>query len=81
MRRQPESRSCRTMNHLRFSGRTAAEQREAASQLSALMSEGRLPALVGAEFSLPHAAAAHRLQEDNTLHGAGTLSGKIVLTP
>lgn len=60
---------------------SAAEQREAASQLSALMSEGRLQALVGAEFSLPHAAAAHRLQEDNTLHGAGTLSGKIVLTP
>jgi hypothetical protein len=26
-------------------------------------------------------AAAHRLQEENTLHNAGTLSGKIVLTP
>jgi hypothetical protein len=27
------------------------------------------------------AAAAHRLQEENTLNKAGSLSGKIVLTP
>ncbi len=30
---------------------------------------------------LSEAAAAHRLQEDNTLRGAGTLTGKIVLKP
>jgi len=60
---------------------SAAEQRQAASQLSELMSEGRLQAVIGAEFALADAAAAHQLQEENTLQGAGTLSGKIVLTP
>ena len=30
---------------------------------------------------LAEAAAAHKLQEDNTLHKAGTLAGKIVLKP
>jgi hypothetical protein len=32
-------------------------------------------------MALSEAAAAHRLQEGNTLHGEGTLSGKIVLVP
>ena len=35
----------------------------------------------GARAALADAAAAHQLQEENTLQGAGTLSGKIVLTP
>ena len=30
---------------------------------------------------LSDAAAAHKLQEENTLHKAGTLAGKIVLKP
>ena len=34
-----------------------------------------------ARFPLAQAAEAHRLQEANTLHKAGTLCGKIVLTP
>jgi NADPH2:quinone reductase len=32
-------------------------------------------------FPLSEAAAAHRLQEENTLRKAGTLAGKIVLKP
>ncbi|MEZ6121589.1 MAG: zinc-binding dehydrogenase [Planctomycetaceae bacterium] len=43
------------------------------------MSTGKLKPLIGARFSLDQAAEAHRLQEENTLHGQGSLSGKIVL--
>jgi hypothetical protein len=32
-------------------------------------------------MKLIETAAAHQLQEENTLKGAGTLAGKIVLTP
>ena len=32
-------------------------------------------------MKLSETAAAHRLQEDNTLQGAGTLTGKIILEP
>lgn len=56
------------------------EQRECANDLNTLMATGKLKANVGATFSLSQAAEAHQLQEDNTLHGAGTLQGKIVLT-
>lgn len=58
----------------------ANEQRASAQDLNRLMSDGRLKALIGARFKLCDAAAAHELQEQNTLQGTGTLSGKIVLT-
>ncbi|MEQ9408147.1 MAG: NADPH:quinone reductase [Fuerstiella sp.] len=60
---------------------SAAEQREAATQLNQLLAARQLQPLIGARFPLSEAAAAHQLQEDNTLQGAGTLSGKIVLNP
>jgi len=60
---------------------SADEQRDAATRLNGLLADGKLRPLIGQEYSLSEAAAAHQLQEDNTLNGAGTLSGKIVLTP
>ena len=57
------------------------EQRDSAMKLNALLAAGQLKGHIGAEFPLAEAAAAHQLQEDNTLHGAGTLSGKIVIRP
>ena len=36
---------------------------------------------VGRKFPLAQAADAHRLQEDNSTHKHGSLSGKIVLVP
>ncbi len=60
---------------------TADEQRECANDMNRWMAEGRLCAPIGRTFSLAEAAAAHRLQEENTLQKAGTLSGKIVLVP
>ncbi|MBX3450540.1 MAG: NADPH:quinone reductase [Planctomycetaceae bacterium] len=57
------------------------EQREAAAALNAAYESGAWRPHIGAVMKLSEAAEAHRLQEDNTLGFAGTLSGKIVLNP
>lgn len=57
------------------------EQQAAAKDLNRWMSEGKLKPRIDRVLPLAEAAAAHRLQEDNTLHKAGTLAGKIVLVP
>jgi NADPH2:quinone reductase len=57
------------------------EQRVAATELNQMLSEGTWQPSIGARFPLSQAAAAHQLQEDNTLNGANTLAGKIVLSP
>jgi NADPH2:quinone reductase len=57
------------------------EQRDAAMSINQLLISGQLQPRIGAQFPLSRAADAHRLQEDNTLHSANSLSGKIVLTP
>lgn len=56
-------------------------QRQAADDINRWLASGKLHARVGKKFRFSEAAQAHRLQEENTLHKAGTLSGKIVLTP
>ncbi len=60
---------------------TPDEQRQAAKTLNVLYESGDWRPLVGRKFPLSQAADAHRLQEENTLHGRGTLTGKIVLVP
>ncbi len=57
------------------------EQQAAARELTRLLETGRFQPLIGQEFSLAHAAEAHALQEANTLEAAGSLTGKIILTP
>ncbi|MBW3543324.1 MAG: NADPH:quinone reductase [Planctomycetes bacterium] len=57
------------------------EQRESAEAINSLARQGGWKPQIGRVFKLAEAAAAHRLQEDNTLRGAGTLKGKIVLEP
>lgn len=59
----------------------AEEQRAIAQQINAWLAAGQLRANIGRIFPLEHAAQAHRLQEENTLHKAGTLTGKIVIKP
>lgn len=56
-------------------------QQQAARDINAWLVSGKLRAQIDRELKLADAAAAHRLQEDNTLRGQGTLAGKIVLTP
>jgi NADPH:quinone reductase len=58
-----------------------AEQQNCAKDINRWLSEGKLVPRIDRVMPLREAAAAHRLQEENTLHKAGTLSGKIVLTP
>jgi NADPH:quinone reductase len=60
---------------------TPQEQRRCADDINRWLAEKKLHAPIGKTFRLAEAAAAHRLLEENTLHKAGTLAGKIVLVP
>ena len=57
------------------------EQRECADDLNDWMVAGRLNPRIDRVMPLAETAAAHRLQEQNTIGRAGTLAGKIVLKP
>jgi NADPH2:quinone reductase len=57
------------------------EQRRCAEDISPWLAEKKLRPVLGKTFPLAEAAAAHRLLEENTLHKAGTLTGKVVLVP
>jgi NADPH:quinone reductase len=59
----------------------AEEQRKAAAEINRWMARGRLRPRIDRVMKLSETAAAHRLQEENTLGRAGTLAGKIVLVP
>jgi len=60
---------------------TADELRACSVDMNRWMSAGKLKAQIGKTLPLAEAAAAHRLQEENTLQKSGTLAGKIVLKP
>jgi NADPH:quinone reductase len=57
-----------------------AEQRACGADINRWLAAGQIRPIIGSRFPLSETAEAHRLQEANTLHGAGTLSGKIVLS-
>jgi NADPH2:quinone reductase len=59
----------------------ADEQRKCAEDINRWLAEKKLVVPIGKVFKFSEAAAAHRLQEENTLQKAGTLTGKIVLVP
>jgi len=73
-------KDCRLFGFAMFNS-PAAEQQQAAAQINDWLSTGKLKARVDRVLPLSQAAAAHALQEANTLHKAGTLAGKIVLRP
>ena len=60
---------------------TADEQRTCADDINRWLAEKKLHALIGKTVSLAETAAAHRFLEENTLHKAGTLMGKVVIVP
>jgi NADPH2:quinone reductase len=60
---------------------TPDEQRACALDMNRWLAEKKLRPIIGKTLKLNEAAAAHRLQEENTLQKSGTLSGKILLTP
>jgi NADPH2:quinone reductase len=60
---------------------TPQEQRQSAEDINRWLAERKLHVTIGRRFKFSEAAEAHRLQEENTLQKAGSLTGKIVLTP
>ncbi|MCC7419518.1 MAG: NADPH:quinone reductase [Planctomycetaceae bacterium] len=60
---------------------TPEEQRDCGLGLNEMYQAGKWRPVVGKVFPLSEAAAAHRLQEENTLQKKGTSMGKIVLKP
>jgi NADPH2:quinone reductase len=57
------------------------EQRQCADDISRWLAEKKLQVPIGRRFRISEAAQAHAFLEDNTLKQAGTLVGKVVLTP
>jgi len=60
---------------------TPDEMRASAEDINRWLSGGQLKPNISKVFPLSQAAAAHKLQEENTLQKNGTLAGKIVLRP
>ena len=60
---------------------SAEEQRQSGDAINRWLVDGNLKANIDRVLPLSEAAAAHQLQEENTIHGAGTLAGKIILKP
>ncbi len=60
---------------------TPDEQRAAANDINRWLVEGKIKPQIDRVMPLDQAAAAHRLQEENTIGRAGTLAGKIVIRP
>jgi NADPH2:quinone reductase len=59
----------------------AEEQRKCAAEINRWLGKGKLRPVIDRVLKLSEAAAAHRLQEENTLKKKNVLMGKIVLEP
>ncbi len=71
-------RDCALLGFAMFNA-SASEQQRCADDIHQWAESGRLKPLVGRVFPLDQAADAERLLEQNTLGGAGTLTGKVVI--
>jgi NADPH2:quinone reductase len=73
-------KGCRLYGFAMFNA-TPDEQRRAADDINRWLATGKLKPRIDRVMPLDQAAAAHRLQEENTVGKAGTLAGKIVVCP
>lgn len=73
-------KGCSLLGFVMFKA-TTDEQRACSKDISQWLASGQIKAQIAQIFPLSQAAAAHRLQEQNTLQKAGTIGGKIVLKP
>jgi NADPH2:quinone reductase len=73
-------KGCQLLGFAMFNA-TPAEQRAAAENINRWLVEGKIKPRIDRIMRLDETAAAHRLQEENTIGKAGTLAGKIVITP
>lgn len=71
-------KSCRLHGFVMFMA-TPEEQQKAAEDINRWVADGKLRAQIDRVMPLDEAAAAHRLQEGNTLENTGGLSGKLVV--
>ena len=74
------------VNDLRFIGfamfnASAEEQANSASTINALIEAEKWRANIGEVFPLSQAMDAHVMQEEKSIHGTGSLQGKIILEP
>lgn len=72
-------RDCTLLGFAMFNA-TPGEQAWCAEDINRWVEKGRLRAIVGRTFPLAEAAQAEQFLEENTLGGAGTLVGKVVIT-
>ena len=73
-------KGCRLVGFAMFNA-TPDEQRAAAEDINRWLAAGKIRSRIDRIMPLDQAAVAHRLQEENTVGKAGTLSGKIVIKP
>ncbi len=73
-------KGCKLLGFVMFKA-SADEQRVCGEAINEWMAGGKLKPRIDRVLPLSDAAAAHQLQEENTVNNAGTLAGKIVLTP
>jgi NADPH2:quinone reductase len=73
-------KGCSLLGFVMFKA-TPEQQMRCADDINRWLADGRLKPQIAVQLPLSAAVQAHRLQEDNTLHKAGTLAGKIVLNP
>ncbi|MHC4177473.1 MAG: NADPH:quinone reductase [Planctomycetota bacterium] len=73
-------KDCKVFGFAMFNA-PADQQRKCAAEINRWMARGKLRPKIDRVMPLSETAAAHRLQEENTLHQAGTLAGKIVVQP
>ena len=59
---------------------TPDEQRHCANEMNRFVQEGQLKPSIGRIFPLDEAVEAEKFLEANTMKGAGTLTGKVVIT-
>ena len=72
-------RNCALFGFAMFNA-TPEQQRRCADDMIRWIEEGQLKPIVGRTFPLAAAADADRFLEENTLKGAGSLVGKVVIT-
>jgi NADPH:quinone reductase len=73
------TRNCSLLGFAMFNA-TQAEQRHCADEMIRWLGEGKLKPLVGRTFPLDAASEAHHFLEENSVKGAGSLYGKVVIT-
>jgi NADPH2:quinone reductase len=72
-------RNCSLLGFAMFNA-SPEQQRRCADDIIRWIEDGQLKVLVGRSFPLSAAVEAHRFLEENTLQGAGSLVGKVILS-